>query len=133
MAGPYWLTSLYKYEPKAVLYRLIFEMLQLLPLEFIKKNEFWKKKIFFILQGVPINMNSVTNSISSFPSKKKYKERRRKGAPLIMSRSSKTELRFSKNGGSAVSYTDAIEVHRTEWFTEHRFCSAFRAPLLLLS
>ena len=26
-------------------------------------------------------------------------ERRRKGAPLIMSRSSKTELRFSKNGG----------------------------------
>ena len=65
------------------------------------------------------------------PSKKKYKERKRKGAPLIMSRSSKTELRFSNNGGSAVSCTYAIEVHRTEWFAVHRFYSSFGVPLLL--
>ena len=56
-----------------------------------------------------------------------------KRCALIMSRSSKTELRFSKNGGSAVSCTDVIEVHRTEWFTVHLFYSSFRAPLLLLS
>ena len=66
------------------------------------------------------------------PSKKKYKERRRKGAPLIMSLSSKTELWFSKNGGSAVFCGDAIEVHRTEWFAVHRFYSSFGVPFLLL-
>ena len=50
----------------------------------------------------------------AYPANKMYKERRRKGAPLIMSRSSKMELPFSKNGGSVVFCTDAIEVPRME-------------------
>ena len=79
-----------------------------------------------------IQCPNLMNLSRGLPSKKKYKERRRKGAPLIMSRSSKAELRFSKNGGSAVSCGDAIEVHRTEWFAVHRFYSSFGVPFLLL-
>jgi len=73
----------------------------------------------------------------SVPSKKKFKERRRKGAPLIMSRSSKngTPILKERRFSGILYWCDwgAPNGARTEWFPEHRFYSVFRAPLLLLS